>query len=232
MNLLRRLSSFIVKQNIEKRPSLVSGILEVVFSKGRFILDAHRVNYSFGGLHEVFRKVFNEYEIRNRHIQNVLILGYGSGSVASILEFEYRKRLKITGVEKDPEVISLTRKYFRPERHASLQLECEDACDFVLRCRDIYDLIVVDVFVNLDVPARLTESDFLEKLGKILSPQGIVFFNLVVHDERSRTKGKVIFEGMNQSIGNTHWTKLGDQRTENWIFVCDRLRTTGSSSGG
>ena len=79
----------------------------------------------------MFRKAFSRFNIRERDISNALILGFGTGSVASILCDEYKKDVYLTGVEKDPVVIDLAKKYFHIDRYKNLSLHIEDAGDLL-----------------------------------------------------------------------------------------------------
>ena len=91
-NIFRFFTSFLSPAKLEERKGEVTPQLEIYLSNGRHILDSARVNYSFGGLHAVFRKAFSQFNIRERDINSALILGFGAGSVASILCNEYKKR--------------------------------------------------------------------------------------------------------------------------------------------
>lgn len=155
-------------------------------------------------------------------MKNVLILGFGSGSVASILQDEYEKGVEIAGVEKDEVVIELAKKYFFINKYKNLSLYCEDAYDFVQSCNQKFDLIVMDVFIDLDVPEKFSEAEFIAGLGNLLSERGVLFYNLVIHSEKVRDKGAQLFKQMNQLIGKTEWCRIFAQRTENWVFVTDR----------
>lgn len=97
----------------------------------------------------MFRKAFSRFNIRERDISNTLILGFGTGSVASILCDEYKKDVHLTGVEKDPVVIDLAKKYFHIDRYKNLSLHIEDAGDFVENCDKKFDLVVGDIFVPM-----------------------------------------------------------------------------------
>ena len=224
INFYTYLVSFYKSLLLEKRKSNVNTSLEVVYSKGKLMLDSDRANYSFGGLHTVFQTTFSKNKIQNRDIKNVLIVGFGSGSIASILQDEYGKNIEIVGVEKDQVVIDLANKYFTLERYKNLKLYCEDAYDFVQRHSQKFDLIVMDVFVDLEVPEKLSEDQFISSLGKLLSESGILFYNLVIHNEKTRSKGAKVFEKMNVLIGDTKWDKLIKEKTENWIFICDKKK--------
>ena len=218
------LTSFLFAHNIEERKSEVSGKVEVVYSKGKYVLDSVHANYSFGGLHAVFQKAFCQFKIKDRKINNALILGFGSGSIASILQHEYQKDVEIAGVEKDKEVLELAKKYFSLDKYRNLTLHCEDAFDFVLSCRDQFDLIVMDVFIDLDVPEKFSEEKFISLLENLLSGEGILFYNLVIHNEKVRNKGAKLFKDLNSLIVKTEWCRISEQRTENWVFVCDKSR--------
>jgi spermidine synthase len=224
-NLLRFFASFIAPMKVEERIGLVTPRLQVYLSKGRYILDAVRVNYSFGGLDKVFREAFSQFDVQAREIANALILGFGAGSVASILCDEYKKTVHLTGVEKDPAVIDLAKKYFRIERYKNLSLHLEDAGAFVARCDQQFDLIVVDVFVGAEVPQQFKQEEFLSGLGRLLAPHGICFFNVAIHNEAVRTECQNLFEKMESLVGKTEFCPITFGRTENWIFVCDRRQS-------
>ena len=221
-NLLRFFASFIAPMKVEERIGVVTPRLEIYLSKGRYVLDAVRVNYSFGGLDAVFREAFSQFDVQKREIANALILGFGAGSVASILCEEYKKTVHLTGVEKDPVVIELAKKYFRIERYKDLSLHLGDAGAFVARCDQQFDLIVVDVFVGVEVPPQFKQEDFLSGLGRLLAPQGICFFNVAIHNQEVRIESQDLFRKMESLVGKTEFCPISFGRTENWVFVCDR----------
>ena len=221
-NLLRFFASFIAPMKVEERAGLVTPRLEVYLSRGRYVLDAVRVNYSFGGLATVFREAFSQFDVQGRQIANALILGFGAGSVASILCEEYGKAVHLTGVEKDPVVIDLAKKYFQLERYKDLSLHLEDADAFVARCDQQFDLIVVDVFVGVEVPPQFKQEKFLSGLGRLLAPRGICFFNVAIHNEEVRNECKHLFRKMESLVGKTKFCPISFGLTENWVFVCDR----------
>jgi len=186
---VKYLSSFAISQKTEERKSDVSGRVEVSYTRGRYVLDSANVNYSFGGLHAVFQKAFSQFNVKDRNIRNVLILGFGSGSVASILKEEYGKDVAITGVEKDAAIIGLAKKYFSIDKY-DLTLHCADAYDFVQEASlPSFDLIVVDVFVNISVPEKFQDERFISSLNKLLPPDGILFYNFIARDEKTRNSG-------------------------------------------
>jgi len=173
----------------------------------------------------LFRKTFSRFNIVERDVRSALILGFGAGSVARILLGEYKKDLHLTGVEKDSVVIELARKYFHIDRYKNLTIHIEDAGDFVENCNKKFDLVVVDIFVGADVPEKFRDEEFLSQLGRLLSPGGIAFFNVLVYDAKVRTDCASLFENMNALIGKTEFCRVFFDRSENWIFVCDKSVT-------
>lgn len=222
----RYLGSFIAPQKMEEKASQVSGKLEVYYSNGTYRLDAANVNYSFGGLHDVFQKIFRQFNIKEREVKNALILGFGAGSVASILQHEYGKDLSITGVDKDPAVIELTHKYFSTDKYKDLRLHCADAYDFVQKEPAApFDLIVVDIFVDLNVPGKFQDEIFISALNKYLAPDGILFYNFIARDADTRSASADLYKRMTAIIGNTEWVRMFATSTQNWLFVCDKKKS-------
>jgi spermidine synthase len=221
----RYFTSFFFQKKIEARISPVNGCLEVNFSKGKYVLDSSNVNYSFGGLHTIFQKVFYQFNIKKRDIKNVLILGFGSGSVASILQNEYKMNTAITGVEKDPVVIDLAKRFFGIDKYKGLTLSCSDAYDFVLDPGTVlYDLIVIDVFVDLTVPEKIQNEKFISGLNNFLKEGGILFYNFIAHNETTRSKGAKLFKHLNQWVGLTEWVRFFAGSSENWVFVSQKQK--------
>ena len=90
-NIFRFFTSFLSPVKVEERKGAVTPRLEIYLSNGKYTLDSARVNYSFGGLHAVFRKAFSRFNICERDISNALILGFGTGSVAIFYAMSTKK---------------------------------------------------------------------------------------------------------------------------------------------
>lgn len=116
LNIARYIFSYLIPLIIEKRNGEISQTLEIGMVNGHYTLDTSTVNYSYGGLHTLFLNVFKKFKIREREFHNVLILGFGAGSIVSILKEDYKKKCAITAVEKDKIVIELGKKYFNTDR--------------------------------------------------------------------------------------------------------------------
>lgn len=183
LNILRNLISWIYPIRIEETNGELHHVLEVNMYRGKKYLDTENVNYSFGALQEVFDHAFVQTNLYSKKINSVLILGFGSGCVANLLLKHCNPNMHITGVEADSEVIRLTEKHFpltNPDRTIIIH---EDALRFVAKERNQYDLIIVDLFLEDIVPDECQSRDFLLLLRKLLTENGIVYFNKMDNEQ-------------------------------------------------
>lgn len=171
------LNSFFKEQIIETYHSEYNPELEVAFVNGRYQLNAGKVNYSFGPLHDAFRKYFRKDPPSLRDDSEVLILGLGAGSVASILRNELQLNNPVTGVEIDPMVIEAARKHFALGKIPRLNVVIRDAYDYMADCMNKYDLIVIDLYVDDQVPAKFQTPQFITMVAGCLKPGGKLVFN-------------------------------------------------------
>ncbi len=172
---------------VKKIKSPLNGTLEVWYISGHHQLDAENVNYSFGSLHRLFRKVFNETALRDRKPESMLILGLGAGSIVSILRDELRMATRITGIEHDPGVIELARKYFEIGRFSGLEIICRDAMDYVSEESRKYDVIVIDLFHDQKVPDKFQSELFLHQVIRHLENNGLLIYNYIVKTKKEQT---------------------------------------------
>ena len=187
MSSTRKFFSYVVGELIEKRPSSVSGELEVWYQNGKHVLHSPDANYSFDTLHRVFQKAFEKLQVKKRNPKTVLILGFGAGSVASILCDELSLNPEITGVELDPEVIALARKYFNIDRFEKLTIHVADAIEFMASCHAKFDLVVSDVFVDKDVPEKVLSPSYVKQLLHVTSTGGMGVMNIITEKGEQRS---------------------------------------------
>ncbi len=181
-----QLLSYVSGTVVEKQPSKISGELEVWYQSGKYVLHSPDANYSFDTLHRLFQKAFKKLEVKRRNPKTALILGFGAGSIATILCEELRLSPQLTGVEIDPEVIALGKKYFNLQRFKNLELHCADAAEFIASCRAQFDLVVSDVFVDKQLPASVTSLCYLTNLVRITKTNGLGMINFIAETRQQR----------------------------------------------
>ena len=174
MGRLKQLFSYLWDIPIERSASKENPYLEVVWSNGRKMLNSKNANYSFGNGYKVFEFAFKHIPFPQQH---VLVLGFGAGSVAHLLDrLAYKSHL--TGVEYDAEIIRLYRDHFA-KPNPPVDLHCMDALDYLLNDTKTYDLIVIDLFNDLDTSPLIYQQDFTAALLKRLSQNGSLIYNTV-----------------------------------------------------
>ena len=108
--LWKRFLSYLFEIHIESTSSEYNPHLYVSLQKGRYQLSTANAVYSFEDLYDNFSDAFKEIDLDRLNIQNVLILGFGLGSIPIILEQNFKKKYHYTGVEIDEEVLYLAKK--------------------------------------------------------------------------------------------------------------------------
>lgn len=174
--LLKSLWSYITDVHIESMSSDYNEELHVLLSKGRYQLCTPNAIYSYGDKYDNFTETFNQLQLDDS-IKDVLILGFGLGSIPYMLEKKYGKRYSYTGVEIDDTVIYLASKYVLDDLKSEVQMINADAWNFVQLTEYRYDMICVDIFIDDKIPKIFLTSDFLEIIQSNLTENGILLFN-------------------------------------------------------
>ncbi len=216
---------FASREMIEELYSEVNHKLEVVRIGDTLMLNAANTNYSFGGLHRVFQKVFKKLNLPKEGLKDILILGFGTGSVATILLEELGMECNIFGVEKDPLVIRLGKTYFDTARFAELEIREADAAEFMMSEKRTFDLIVVDVYVDFEVPANCETEEFIKDIERCLNPGGMVLFNKLVYNHKAGEEAEALLEKFQSLPGKTRVIKV-KENVVNKIVVYENRGTS------
>jgi spermidine synthase len=179
--MINRLLSFIFPIKIYQKKSVYSKNLEVSWNNGYLVLDSENTNYSFGSLQRVLKKglKYIGYE-RIQNFNSILVLGVAGGSVIETLKKEVKFEGKITGVEIDEVVIELATKYFGLKKYNNVSIVNDDAFEFVLKTKEKYDLIIIDIFQDTTMPNFLFEDFFINRINFLLNVNGFILFNTMI----------------------------------------------------
>lgn len=140
------------------------------------------INYGMPGIaRRVWGEMVARVENSGLEIKDCLILGLGGGTVASLLS-NYFPDAKIDGVDIDPVILDIGRKYFRMDQIPNLNIIHADAFEIVDEkpssiSGKIYDFILVDLYQGEHFPERAASEEFMRALSKKLNPKGLVMFN-------------------------------------------------------
>jgi spermidine synthase len=108
--------------------------------------------------------------------ENALIVGLAGGTSAHSLLATY-PALHIDGVEIDPKVLELARKYFALD-DPRLQTYAEDGRYFLETSDKTYDLVALDAYRQPYIPFHLATREFFELVDRHLSGHGVVVVNV------------------------------------------------------
>ncbi len=176
--MLKKLLSYFIPIKVYQVNSALSKTLEVTWNNGELVLDSLNTNYSYGSLQRILRKGLKYIGFEKVvAMRNILILGVAGGSVIRTLVDEVHFEGQITGVDIDPEIIEIANQYFKLSEIKNLNIIIDDAFEFVLKTKDRYDLIIIDIFQDTKMPNFLFETFFINRICFLLNANGIVLFN-------------------------------------------------------
>jgi len=113
---------------------------------------------------------------KNGGVATLADLGLAGGTVAHVFN-EQLPSVAVTGVELDPDVIDLGRRYFTLN-DPNLTIVNDDARVFLARGRSRFDAIAVDVFRPPHVPFQCTTREFFSLASKRLATGGALMMNV------------------------------------------------------
>lgn len=113
-------------------------------------------------------------------LNSLLILGLGTGSEVPLYNQIYNVK-NITGVEIDPLIINLGKKYFGLDV-PNLKIITGDACLFLDTTKDTYNQIILDPFKENIFDNNCQSSSFFRKIRSHLTSEGVLLVNRVSKD--------------------------------------------------
>jgi len=172
----------------------------VSLRKGRYQLCTAHAIYSFEDLYDNFFEAFERIDLDRFPIKNALVLGFGLGSIPTMLEKNFGKKYNYTAIEIDESVIYLASKYALPQLESKVEIICADAFAYVMQCERKFDLVCMDVFLDVVVPKEFEQTDFLKKLKSLVHQDGILLYNRMTSQPKDRAKTEVFFNEKFKSV--------------------------------
>lgn len=186
-------------------------------------MDSENTNYSYGSLQRILRRGLQSIGFENiKNSNSILILGVAGGSVIKTLVNEIDFNGEITGVEIDPEIISLANTYFKLNEIPNLTIIIEDACRFVQKTNKTFDLIVIDIFQDNSMPQFLFETVFVENTKYLLNPGGYLLFNTMIHSKSDLERNKKYINHFNSDEFSTY--SLPKVEVYNELFIIQKTK--------
>jgi predicted O-methyltransferase YrrM len=189
--MFKKIFSYLIPIKIYQAKSSISKSIEVAWANGELVLDSKNTNYSYGSLQRILKIGLKNigYE-KIVAMDQILVLGVAGGSVVKTLIDEIKYKGKIIGVEIDSEIIKIANTYFKLNAIQNLELINEDAFEFVLKTKDKYHLIIIDIFQDTTMPNFLFEQFFIHRICSLLKSRGFILFNTMILDEKQNIRNK------------------------------------------
>lgn len=189
--MIQKLFSYIIPIKIYQKKSAISKSIEVTWANGELVLDSENTNYSYGSLQRILKIGLKNIGFEKiTAMDSVLVLGVAGGSVIKTLVDEIKFKGKITGVEIDAEIIEIANNYFKLNEIQNLDLHIDDAFEFVLKTKDKYNLIIIDIFQDTTMPNFLFEKFFIHRICHLLKSNGFVLFNTMCLNEKDNLRNE------------------------------------------
>lgn len=196
--MLIKLLSYIIPIKIFKTKSKLSKTIEVTWANGELVMDSENTNYSYGSLQRILRIGLKHFGFdKISKMNNALVLGVAGGSVIKTLVDEIQFKGQITGVDIDPDIIKIANQYFKLDEIKNLNIVIDDAFEFVLKTKDRYDLIIIDIFQDMNMPNFLFEQFFVNRICFLLQSSGVVLFNTMCLTAKDDLRNKKLIKELN-----------------------------------
>lgn len=203
---------------LEERTGKYNNYLVVTMQNGKKRLNGKRANYSHGTLQMAFDAAFAKLKLDGSKFKNLLMLGYGTGSVPMLLIQKYGFKGKIVGVEGDSNIVELGERHFKPYMQIADIFEM-DALGFLTHNSAQFDLILVDLFVDLSVPEQFFTSSFIKQIAKSTENGGLVIMNVVANNFHEKKALKLLLQHFKEEFTNIKTLSIGGVGVNHFIVA-------------
>jgi len=105
--------------------------------------------------------------------KKALLVGLGPGIIANRLK---QYGIEVTCVEIEKKIVTIAKKYFNSESDAT---HVADGRNFMEKCREKYDYVIIDVFSGDIAPNHMLTKECFSKVKCLLNKGGLVGINLI-----------------------------------------------------
>jgi spermidine synthase len=147
--------------------------------------------------------------------KNILFLGVAGGTAIKQLVTVYPD-VRVTGVDLDPAVLDVAKRFFGLGEEKRVTLVADDARWFLANSRDRYDMIAIDLYVTGHIPFFTTTEEFFRLVHDHLTENGIVMMNVLAVQQPEELLGPLV-RTVRLSFPSTFLTGYG-----NFILIASR----------
>ncbi len=105
----------------------------------------------------------------------VLLIGLGGGTIPYQMNHLFGNKVKIDAVEIDPNMVKASKAFLPGKIDANIMVE--DGFTYVAKCKNKYDVIILDSFKVDSIPDPFFEEKFIENVYNALTDNGVLAIN-------------------------------------------------------
>jgi spermidine synthase len=189
----------------------------LIFDRPEYTQSIYNPKISTFGLYQEYYPyyMYNE-DLLNKKEINILILGYSGGYLGKLFQkFKpANTNINIDGVEIDPKVVEISKKYFGVTSDES-NIYTEDARIFVKNQSDKkYDIIVADLYnKDIFIPTHLITKEFFSDLKNMTTETGVLLLNV-----NSKNPNSIFLNKVHSTISQSY-DFTNQKPTQNYNFL-------------
>jgi spermidine synthase len=167
----------VVKRDARYGPEQ-NGQIDLVLNEGRAIHSIYNPNKLLtGGPWDYYMLAPNfNPGFKSSDFKSMMMIGLGAGTVPKQLTKAYGNGVQVDGIEIDPQIIDVGRKYFEMNE-PNLNAIAQDGRYGLLASGKKYDLIGMDAYKQPYIPFHLTTKEFFQEVRNQLTPGGVAVVN-------------------------------------------------------
>lgn len=221
MSLIKKYLSYLNVFTERKYESAYNGTLEINWVNGKKVLDTKNTNYSYGNLGRVLKKALQHTPTNFiSEDTNILLLGMGGGDVIKQLQRHFKSKGHITALEIDPIIIQIAITEFDIIPGNQLEIVHEDARTYLKYVKTTFNLIIVDLFNDTEIPDFVFHNDFLQLIFTSLNTNGTAVFNTLILSDEHRLRNEKFVNKLNTIFKVQSFQNLYGH---NHLLICQKV---------
>ena len=167
-----------------------NGTLEITWYNGKKHLNTKNANYSYGSLQKILKIGLRKIDLSQ--CKKILVLGMGGGSVIKTLQQDFNYKNYITAIDIDAVIINIAKEEFELTKSENLEIICTDALQFMQQNNAQFDLIIIDLFIDTEIPFSFFSDSFWQDIMKATTTKGSLLFNASLHKSDNKKLSNII----------------------------------------
>lgn len=200
---------------IREDVSEINGPLKVVMAMNMPRLLVGGLVQSGGLVRRIWDKAIGKIKKEKRQVKKALILGLGCGDCAFRVHKHYPEA-QMLGVEIDEKIVDIAQCYFNLAILKNLTVAVDDGIahlDKLVKKKELFDLVIVDVYLGKKMPAKFRSAAFFRQVKKILNNKGVVIYNHLFYGEYKKQAESFI------KVVEKEFGKISLQRTTSNLMI-------------